>query len=90
MFAVVEFLKSGAFQLNEVAVVPLLWVRKNDTKCYWPKNIGKLTLSEFIKKQPAYKKSWPLYKLHKIHFKTGIRLVKYEKYLYILIVFRVI
>lgn len=74
MFGVIEFSITDSNSLessNELAVVPLLWVFKNDSRCYWPLNTGQSTFSEFVKKQRPYKKSWPVFKIFKIHYKTG-------------------
>lgn len=74
MFAVVEFCKNnGCFETSkEMAIVPILWIYKNDKKCYWPKTIGKWKLEEYVQRQLPYKKSWPVFKIFKVHFKSGI------------------
>ncbi|XP_044254823.1 uncharacterized protein LOC123005230 [Tribolium madens] len=63
MFAVIEFIS------NEIAVVPLKWVYKRETKCRWPLTTGKKTFNDFVKCKPPSKSSWPSYKIIKIHCK---------------------
>lgn len=71
MFAVVEFANSKK-TTNEIAVVPLTWIYKNERKCYWPTRLGNKKFDDFVKSQGSYKKSWPSYRIFKIHFKTGL------------------
>lgn len=70
MFAVVEFY-TYTESVNEVATLPLNWLTKNDTKCYWPITIGKKNFIDFVKSGTIHKSSWPTYKIKKIHIKTG-------------------
>lgn len=70
MYAVVEFLNSDNETTGQISVVPLVWIHKLDTKCYWPIRTNKISFHEFVKAQTPYKKTWPAYKVQ-IHFKTG-------------------
>lgn len=79
MFAIVEY--SNHYNAsNEIAIVPQNWLIKNDRKCYWPNKIGKIPFEDFVRKSTPHKKSWALFSVSKVHFKTC-------KYVQIAIVF---
>lgn len=70
-YGVVEF-KSSNSNIHELSLVPLIWLVKNDKKCYWPnRTYNKIPLAGFIKGCPPPKKNWPLYTVSKVHLKTG-------------------
>ncbi|XP_050312880.1 uncharacterized protein LOC126747945 [Anthonomus grandis grandis] len=70
-YGVVEFQAvSGSFK-KELSVVPLTWLIKNESKCYWPLGTHNIPMNEFIKNCPPPKKNWPRYKVLKVHFKTA-------------------
>jgi hypothetical protein len=74
MFAVVEFVhKEGS--ARSLAIVPLLWLEKNDKNCFWPRTTNRIPLADFVKKQTPYKKNWPSYKICKVHHKTSMYLL---------------
>lgn len=70
MYVVVEF-QNDYSEINDIAVVPQIWLISNDRKCYWPNKTSKKKFDEYIKSQHTFKKNWPLYRVNKIHFKTG-------------------
>lgn len=77
MYAVIEFSKKGnRFESNnQLSVVPLTWIYKNNTKCYWPKVTGKSnvkSIDDYVLKNIPYKKSWRTFKIFKIHFQSGM------------------
>ncbi|CAG9812879.1 unnamed protein product [Phaedon cochleariae] len=67
MFAVVEFLKSDMESTGEISVVPLMWLHKNQTKCYWPNRTNKIPFQKFVESLTPFKKTWPTYRV-KCHF----------------------
>ncbi|XP_018565273.1 uncharacterized protein LOC108906484 [Anoplophora glabripennis] len=67
-FCIVEFCKR--YGAVEFAVVPLLWITKKGTKCYWPSSTNKKPLHIFVQTFPLPNKNWRQYKIEKIHFKT--------------------
>lgn len=72
MFAVVEFIGADDKETsNEIAIVPLIWLHKNDKRCYWPNRIINSTFDDLVKNQRTYKKTWPIFKVFKVHYKTG-------------------
>lgn len=79
MFSVVEFCGDDNGSTNEVAVVPTLWLHKNDRKCYWPEKTGRTSFGNFIKNKTPYQKNWPTYKLFKVHCKVGKLLFLFNK-----------
>lgn len=70
MFAVVEFLNSDNESTGEISVVPLIWLHKNESKCYWPIRTNNVPFEDFVRALTPFKKSWPSYRV-KIHLKTG-------------------
>nr|XP_015840166.1 PREDICTED: uncharacterized protein LOC103313249 [Tribolium castaneum] len=71
MFAVVEFMGTNGDSSHEISIVPLIWLQKNDTKCYWPIKTNNIAFETFVKIQTPFKRSWPLYKIYEVHFKTA-------------------
>lgn len=72
MYAIVEFQCTEEATKNEISIVPYIWVVNDDTRCYWPLSTSKLSFVEFVRKETPHRKTWPKYKLTKVHFKTGI------------------
>lgn len=70
MFAVVEFLNGDGESRGEISTVPLLWLTKKSTKCYWPNKTFGIPFPQFVQRHTAYKKSWPIYKI-KLHCTRG-------------------
>lgn len=69
-YAVVEFTTKSNLN-KELSVVPIIWLIKEDRKCYWPTGTNKMPTNDFIKSCPPPKKSWPRYGVSKVHLKTG-------------------
>lgn len=78
MYAIVEFLNSQSESSGEVSIVPLIWLQKNDTRCYWPIRTNKTPFQEFVKSLTPFKKSWPCYKV-RTHLKTGNHILVFLK-----------
>lgn len=73
MFAIVEFSNKSddSEGSGEISIVPILWLIKNQKKCYWPSRLPRgVTFTEFVMEETPYKKTWPVHKIYKIYFKT--------------------
>ncbi|VEN63567.1 unnamed protein product [Callosobruchus maculatus] len=68
-YGVVEF-KSRRQDLQELAIVPLTWLIKNERRCYWPTGTKKLPLEVFVKQCPPPNKNWHHFPVNKVHYKT--------------------
>lgn len=73
MFAVVEFIKKTSNQLTrECAVIPLLWMTANHSKCYWPRVTTEEQFINMAKNQVLPdEKQWKLYDIHKKLYVCG-------------------
>lgn len=66
MYAVVEFEK------KQCDVVPLCWLRDDETKCLWPRKVtDEKTLSILVRNCTAPKASWIKYIVIKVHELIG-------------------
>lgn len=79
MFAVVEFLNSEMEPTGEISIVPLIWLIKNKTKCYWPIRTNKVPFTKFVEDLTPFKKSWPTYKVN-TRFTCGKIFLKHVKF----------
>lgn len=70
MFVIAEFSNDSYRDSVEIAIVPQNWMIKRDRRCYWPNNIGRKTFEELVRNLSPFKKSWPIYKVSNIYFKT--------------------
>lgn len=65
MYAVVEFEK------KQCDVLPLCWLRDNQTKCLWPRNVTEKALCVLVRNQTAPKSSWLKCMVIKVHTLIG-------------------
>lgn len=72
MYAVVEFRKVGLNGIKrECAVIPIIWLIENNTKCYWPSVKYEESFLHYVKTKKPYEKSWHKYQVYKILHTTG-------------------
>ncbi|XP_044762459.1 uncharacterized protein LOC123319503 [Coccinella septempunctata] len=64
MFAIIEFAK------HKCAIIPMIWLIENKTKCYWPRTKSEELFNSLVLACSPPENSWALYDVDKILF-TG-------------------